>query len=272
MYHFHKSCANIIVVILILTKNGEKFNMRMKKKRHGGERLSLMSSLIVSDPAIVPENIEKIYGNNNPLRIEIGCGKGDFIRGKAEQEKDYNYLAIEKIADVLTIATEKYANTKGLGSLAPNGGWQRPDGRLFPLGGDSVDFTMEEIGNVRFCVGDAAELLKDLPDNSVDTIYVNFCDPWSKKGHTKRRLTYIGFLNMYSRILKKGGKFCFKTDNRPLFDFSLEQVELSKFELEYKTNDLHASQMNEVNIQTEYERNFTEKGFKINMLIARNEK
>lgn len=77
---------------------------------------------------------------------------------------------------------------------------------------------------------------------------------------------------MYSRLLVPGGKFCFKTDNRPLFDFSLEQIEESSFKIEYKTNDLHASEMNATNIQTEYERNFTEKGFKINMLIAKNDK
>jgi hypothetical protein len=118
---FSKKLWYYICVKIILSKNGEKFNMRMKKKRHGGERLLLMSALTVEEPASVPENIEKIYGNSNPLRIEIGCGKGDFIRGKAVQESEYNYLAIEKIADVLTIATEKYAFSKGLGNLAPNG-------------------------------------------------------------------------------------------------------------------------------------------------------
>ena len=246
--------------------------MRMKKKRHGGERLLLMSAMIVDNPSIIPDNIEEIYGNKNPLRIEIGCGKGDFIRGKAEQEKDYNYLAIEKIADVMTIAAEKYATSRGLGNLAPNGGWQTPDGVIHPLGEQGIEFTKEQIGNVRFSVGDAAELLKDLPDSCVDTIYLNFSDPWKKKGQSKRRLTYITFLNMYSRILVNGGKLCFKTDNRALFDFSLAQVEASSLKLEYVTYDLHASEMNATNIQTEYERNFTEKGFKINMLIAKNEK
>ena len=108
--------------------------------------------------------------------------------------------------------------------------------------------------------------------NSIDAIYLNFSDPWSKKGYAKRRLTYIAFLEMYSRILVDGGKLHFKTDNRELFDFSLEQVEISKFDLEYKTYDLHASDKNSVNIETEYERNFTEKGFSINMLIAVNKK
>ena len=131
---------------------------------------------------------------------------------------------------------------------------------------------MEEKGNVRFIIGDAAQLLKELPDSCVDAIYVNFCDPWKKKGHTKRRLTYIEFLKMYSRVLVKDGTFNFKTDNRPLFDFSLEEVEKSPFDLVYHTFDLHNSEMDATNIRTEYERNFSAKGFSINMLIARNNK
>jgi tRNA (guanine-N7-)-methyltransferase len=246
--------------------------MRMKKKRHGSERMSLLSALVAENPLYLCENVEKVYGNSNPLRVEIGCGKGDFIRGKSEQEPNYNYLAIEKIADVCTVATEKYASSRGLGALHANGGWQKPDGAIYPYGGEAVDFTEEEMGNVRFAVGDAAELLKDFPESSIDAIFINFCDPWSKKGYAKRRLTYIDFLNMYSRLLVNGGKIFFKTDNRELFDFSLEQIEISKFDLEYKTYDLHSSEMNDVNIQTEYERNFSEKGFKINMLIAKNSK
>lgn len=246
--------------------------MRMKKKRHGGERLSLLSALMTQNPSELVKNIEAEYANSNPLRIEIGCGKGDFVRGKSIQEKDYNYLAIEKIADVCTLAVENYATSRGLGGLAPNGGWLTPDGTRYPLGGDSVPFTDEQRGNVRFTVGDASQILCDFPDNSVDAIYINFCDPWGKKGYAKRRLTHINFLNMYARILVDGGKVFFKTDNRELFDFSVEQVEESSFDLEYKTYDLHASDMNATNIQTEYERNFTEKGFKINMLIAKNKK
>ena len=257
---------------IILAKNGVNINMRMKKKRHGSERIALLSQLVAKNPADVANNPSEFFGNSNSLRVEIGCGKGDFIRGKSVQEPDYNYLAIEKISDVCTVATEKYAVSRGLGSMAPNGGWQKPDGAIYVLGGEEVDFSDLDRGNVRFAVGDAAELLKDFPDNSVDAIYINFCDPWGKKGYAKRRLTYIGFLEMYSRILVNGGKLHFKTDNRELFDFSLEQVEISKFDLKYKTYDLHASDMNEVNIETEYERNFTEKGFKINMIIAENKK
>ena len=246
--------------------------MRMRRKKHGAERIEACAELLITDNEKLKEDPQSFFNEKRPLYLEIGCGKGDFIREKAEQEKDYNYLAIEKIADVMTIAAEKYATTRGLGNLAPNGGWQTPDGVIHPLGEQGIEFTKEQIGNVRFSVGDAAELLKDLPDSCVDTIYLNFSDPWKKKGQSKRRLTYITFLNIYSRILVNGGKLCFKTDNRALFDFSLEQVEASSLKLEYVTYDLHASEMNATNIQTEYERNFTEKGFKINMLIAKNEK
>lgn len=246
--------------------------MRMRKKSNGEQRRRLLSELTADTTVGFADKITEIYGNNNPLRIEIGCGKGDFIRGKSVQEPNYNYLAIEKISDVCVLAVENYARSRGLGDLAKNGGWEMPDGTIYPLDSDPISFTNEQKGNVRFMVGDAAQLLKELPDSCVDAIYVNFCDPWSKKGHTKRRLTYIEFLKMYSRILVPNGTFNFKTDNRPLFDFSLEEVEKSPFELVYHTFDLHNSEMDATNIRTEYERNFSAKGFPINMLIAKNNK
>lgn len=233
--------------------------MRMKKKKHGSERLNLLSALMVTDIKEFYEKRAEIFGNDNPLRIEIGCGKGDFVCGKCEQESEYNYLAIEKIADVCTLAVENYAVKKGLGALAPNGGWQKPNGEIYPLG-EVVPFENENLGNVRFMVGDAKELLVSLPDNAVNAVYVNFCDPWSKKGHTKRRLTYIEFLKMYSRILTPEGKFNFKTDNRPLFDFSLEQVEEAGWNLLNHTFDLHNSEYVEGNIMTEYETRFVKDG------------
>ena len=245
--------------------------MRMKKKKNGKERLNLLSDLIISDIENFYNDKNEIYNQNKPLRIEIGCGKGDFVCGKSKQEPEFNYLAIEKIADVCTLAVENYAVSRGLGALAPNGGWQTPDGEIYPLG-ESIKFDKKLIGNVRFAIGDAKEMLCFFPENSVDAIYVNFCDPWSKKGHTKRRLTYIEFLKLYSKLLKPDGKFYFKTDNRPLFDFSLEEIEKSPLKLEYHTFDLHNSEMDKTNIRTEYERNFSEKGFSINMLIAKNNK
>ena len=246
--------------------------MRMKKKKYGHERLNLLSDLLVSDIDEFVGNLDSVYAEKKPLRIEIGCGKGDFIRGKSVQEPDYNYLAIEKILDVCVLAVENYAKSRDLGNMATNGGWVTRDGATYPLDGGKVPFEKSQLGNVRFTIGDAKELLTHIPDSSVDSLFINFCDPWSKKGHTKRRLTYIDFLNMYSRILTPNGKIYFKTDNRPLFDFSLEEIEKSPLKLEYHTFDLHNSDMNSVNIETEYERNFSAKGFSINMLIAKNNK
>ena len=241
--------------------------MRMKKKKHGSERLNLLSALMVTDIKEFYEKRNEIFGNDKPLRIEIGCGKGDFVCGKSEQESEYNYLAIEKIADVCTLAVENYAVKKGLGSLAPNGGWQKPNGEIYRLG-EVVPFDGEELGNVRFMVGDAKELLVNLPDNAVDAVYVNFCDPWSKKGHTKRRLTYIEFLKMYSRVLKPDGKLYFKTDNRPLFDFAVEQLEPAGWRALEITYDLHHDEkMMQGNIMTEYEEKFSSIGNPIHKYI-----
>ena len=246
--------------------------MRMKKKRHGNDRIELLSDLFCEQAtdAIAPDS--SAYASNAPLRVEIGCGKGDFVRQLSVKEPNYNYLAIEKISDVAIVAAEKYAISRGLGDKAPNGGWVRADGSVTAYGEGKVELTLEERGNVRFLVGDAKQLLESMPDSSVESLYINFCDPWSKKGYAKRRLTHIDFLKMYSRILMPGGKLCFKTDNRELFDFSVEQIGESSFTIQDISYDLHASEFNRENLRTEYEENFSAKGFKINYLKAVNKK
>ena len=116
--------------------------------------------------------------------------------------------------------------------------------------------------------GDCLEIMKDIPDKSVDRIYLNFSDPWPKKGYAKRRLTHGGFLEIYKRILKDDGEICFKTDNRELFDFSLESFPESGFSLSEVTFDLHNSDF-KGNIMTEYEERFSQLGFPICRLVAR---
>lgn len=242
----------------------------MKKKRHGTDRRILLSDLFCENIADAANPDSPMYENKAPLRIEIGCGKGDFVRELSVREGTYNYLAIEKIGDVAVVAAEKYAISRSLGEQAPNGGWLKPDGAITAYGEGKVPFSKNELGNVRFLVGDAKQLLESLPDGSVESIYINFCDPWSKKGYAKRRLTHRDFLKMYSRILIPGGKLCFKTDNRDLFDFSVEEIDSSSFETDRLTYNLHASEYDAENIRTEYERNFSAKGFKINYLRAIN--
>ena len=170
--------------------------MRMKKKKHGNDRIELLSALFCEEASDTVSNKESVYSKNAPLRVEIGCGKGDFVRQLSLKEPDYNYLAIEKISDVAIVAAEKYAVSRGLGEKAPNGGWIKSDGAATAYGEGAVDFSAEQLGNVRFLVGDAKQLLESMPDSSVESLYINFCDPWGKKGYAKRRLTHIDFLNL----------------------------------------------------------------------------
>lgn len=252
----------------ILSKIGEIINMRMRKKRYGNERLACLSPLVWQSDAEIWEELPACYAESRPLCVEIGCGKGGFITALSEKEPEYNYLAVEKITDVAVCAVEKYAEGRGLGHRAAHGGWQAPDGTVYPYG-EMWDIPRELCGNVRFTVGDAAQILAHLPENSVQTIYANFSDPWPKKGYANRRLTSPVFLAAYLRVLIPGGTFRFKTDNDVLFAYSRETIAESPFTLTFCTEDLHHSARAETNIMTEYERNFSEKGVPIKALEAR---
>lgn len=212
--------------------------MRMRKKKHGAERISACSDIIIENTTVNSQNLPNIFRNdkNCKLWLEIGCGKGTFVCKTAMANPDVNIIALERIADVAMLAMEK---CKGV-----------------------------EISNVRFIVGDVAKLWDTFEDGIVDRIFLNFSDPWPKAGHAKRRLTHRNFLKQYLRILKPDGAIFFKTDNRGLFDFSLDEFCESGFRLENLTYDLHNSQWAEGNIMTEYEKNFSEKGFTINRVEA----
>ena len=236
--------------------------MRMRKKRRGGERLSQLSALFVAG-----SDYKTAFAHEKPLRLEIGCGKGDFICALSKKESDCNYIAMERVDDVIVVAAEKYAVSRELGSLDSHGGWKAPDGTIYQ--GEAWDIPMEDRGNVRFMNCDATGLLEIFEEGSLDTIYANFSDPWTKNGYANRRLTHPDFLKRYLKLLVPGGRFCFKTDNVELFDFSLESVENEEgFDLTFVSRDLHASERAAENIMTEYERNFSEKGVKINCLEA----
>ncbi|MBR5515805.1 MAG: tRNA (guanosine(46)-N7)-methyltransferase TrmB [Clostridia bacterium] len=172
-----------------------------------------------------------------PVTVEIGCGKGKFIVETAKRNPSVNYIAIEKISDVALLAMEKVRDAG--------------------------------LTNVKFIIGDAKTLPEFFRKNELERIYLNFSDPWPKSGHTRRRLTYRGFLEMYKELLCPTGEIVFKTDNRPLFDFSLEEFRYMGFDLEDLTYDLHASEYAEDNIVTEYEANFSAKGFTINRVRAK---
>ena len=172
-----------------------------------------------------------------PITVEIGCGKGKFILETAKRNPDKNYIAMEKIPDVAMLAAEKIRD--------------------------------EGITNVKFIVGDALTLPEFFGKGEIERIYLNFSDPWPHKGHAKRRLTDRGFLELYRSLLSPTGEIVFKTDNKPLFDFSLEEFEYMGFELCDLTYDLHNSEYMADNVVTEYEANFSAKGFSINRVRAK---
>ena len=206
--------------------------MRVKKKKHGAERLEACGKIVIKDLRAEGNTSQQLFGNDNPIRIEIGCGKGDFIVGTAAKEPDVNFLALEKVSDVLMLAAEKVKKS--------------------------------ELSNIRVCCVDAKELAEIFPEGSIDRIYLNFSDPWPKSRHEKRRLTYRTFLEIYKKILKPDGAVYFKTDNRGLFDFSLEEFKEFGMRLEKLTFVLHNSEYMEGNVMTEYESRFSGMGVSIN--------
>lgn len=209
--------------------------MRMRRKKNRDLRFENCVEFAVLEPQNQKGKWKELFGNDNPIHIEIGCGKGGFIKELAERNPNINYLAIEKCLDVLILAMEKIKDA--------------------------------DIKNVRFMFGDANVLTEIFECGEVERIYLNFSDPWKKSRQAKRRLTYCTFLEKYKSVLVKGGQVHFKTDNRPLFDFSLEQFEEFGAIVSELTFDLHNSEYNENNIMTEYEKNFSEKGFTINRCV-----
>lgn len=206
--------------------------MRMRKKKHADERFVLVDDYIIKTPE---EASALVAQGGGKCRLEIGCGKGDFAVGMADRSP-LPFIAVEKCAEALLLAGEKAARAKS--------------------------------ENLYFLVEDAAHLIEYLGEGSVETLYLNFSDPWPKARHAKRRLTARSFLEIYKKLLAPGGRIEFKTDNRPFFDWSLPEFEAAGFTLCDLTNDLHNSPWNEGNVQTEYERNFSAKGFCINRVVA----
>lgn len=241
--------------------------MRMRKKKNGAKRIENLSALFINCNENSAE-IDGIFSEDRPLRIEIGCGKGDFVCGISVSEPDFNYIALERVSDVIMSAVEKYAGSKGLGSLDDHGAWVAPDGTKYD--GERYNIAVEDRGNVRFLCGEAKKFLSLLPDSCVESIYTNFSDPWPKKGYTSRRLTHSDFLKEYARVLIPGGMLKLKTDNDSFFDYSLESIGESEFEIVSYTRDLDSSEeFAKGNIETEYERNFKSQGVKIKAIKAR---
>ena len=186
---------------------------------------------VIKEPADKKGKWNTVFGNENPIHIEVGMGKGQFITEMAKRNPQINYIGIERYTSVLLRAVQKRE--------------QLP--------------TEEALPNLLYLCIDASELPEIFAKDEVAKIYLNFSDPWPKSRHEKRRLTYKTFLDTYKQILPENGEIHFKTDNRGLFEYSLASFSQYGMVLNKVWLDLHASDY-EGNVMTEYERKFSEKG------------
>lgn len=209
--------------------------MRMRKKKNIDARWERCADLIIENGEDFKGVWAKRFGNDNPIHIEIGCGKGGFVTGMALKYPDVNFIAIEKVRDVMVMAMEKAI---GAG-----------------------------LSNVLFMDMDAEKIEDVFEKGEIKRIYLNFSDPWKKNKQAKRRLTHKRFLDRYKNVLENGDYIWFKTDNRALFDFSLNSFAEENFKLRNISLDLHNSGFEE-NIMTEYETRFSEMGMPIYRLEA----
>ena len=181
----------------------------------------------------------QVFGDRHPIYIEIGMGKGQFILNMAKAHPDVNFIGIERYSSVLLRALEKF---------------------------DTEEY--EALTNIRFVCMDAGLITDAFAPGEVARIYLNFSDPWPKERHAKRRLTSRWFLERYDKILAPEGTVEFKTDNRPLFEFSLEEVKEAGWVLDASTFDLHHdAKLMEGNVMTEYEEKFSRAGNPIHKMI-----
>ncbi|GFI03411.1 tRNA (guanine-N(7)-)-methyltransferase [Lachnospiraceae bacterium] len=187
------------------------------------------SPLVVHEPEKKKGKWKEVFGNDYPIRIEIGMGKGKFLHELAGRNPQINYIGIEKYSSVLLRALQKMED--------------------------------EPLSNLMFIRMDAEEIGEVFDKEEVDRIYLNFSDPWPKDRHAKRRLPSKEFLLRYNQFLKRDGILEFKTDNKELFDFAVEEVPLAGWEIDKITYDLHHdAEMVQGNVMTEYEERFSSMG------------
>lgn len=224
-------------------------SMRMRKKRNFDARMQACENLLLAQGTNGILNMKeaaekfralvdfsKAFGNDNPVCLEIGCGKGGFIIQLAQKNPQINYLALEKMSNVILTPME--------------------------------DVVAAGVQNIRFLNIRAECLPCYIPEGSLDCIYLNFSTPLPKLGYATQRLTHRNFLEVYKKLLKKGGKIIQKTDDRPFFDFSLEEYAACGFALQEVCYDLHANGNPEDNIVTEYESKWIERGLPIHRVVA----
>ena len=209
--------------------------MRLRNIK-GADEVIEANEFVIKKPEDYKGTWNTLFQNNHPIQIEIGMGKGKFIMELARKNPHINYIGVERYSSVLLRALQKHQET--------------------------------ELTNLYFLCIDAGTVEEIFAPGEIDKIYLNFSDPWPKDRHAKRRLTSRQFLTRYDKILREDGKLEFKTDNRKLFEFSLEETKEAGWKIEQYTFDLHHdANKNSENIMTEYEEKFSSMGNPIHKMI-----
>ena len=208
--------------------------MRMRKKKNLVPRMERCSAYLIENPYERVGHWRDLMPEAREIWLELGCGKGRFTAGTAALEPDVLFIAVEMVPDAMVVAMERCVNAG--------------------------------LTNVYFVDANADQLPAFFEPEEVDRIYLNFSDPWPGNRHAKRRLTHGNFLRLYRQVLKMGGQIHFKTDNQPLFEFSVEEIPEFGFTLSEVTRNLHEN--GPVGIMTDYEAKFYEQGMPINRLVA----
>lgn len=210
--------------------------MRLRNKPWAKDFMGEHPDILIHEDEKTVKDWKEIFGNENPIHVEVGTGKGQFVIGMAKANPDINYIGIEHFDNVIVSALEKAIEA-------------------------------DKPSNLRLLRGNGANLEELFETGELDRIYLNFSDPWPKSRHAKRRLTHESFLARYEHVLRKQGEIHFKTDNRKLFEYSLVSISAYGMILQDVSLDLHA-EMPEDNIMTEYEEKFSAKGQPIYRLEA----
>ena len=208
--------------------------MRLRNVKGSREHIAI-NEYVIKDAENYKGTWKEVFHDGKPIHIEIGMGKGKFLMEMAKLHPEIHYIGIEKYSSVLVRALEKMEE--------------------------------EPLDNVHFIRMDAEYINQVFDKGEVEEIYLNFSDPWPKDRHAKRRLTSRQFLARYKNIIRENQSVIFKTDNRDLFDFSLEEVKEAGWSVELCTFDLHHSEYLEGNVMTEYEEKFVKKGNPICKMI-----
>lgn len=216
--------------------------MRMRKKKWAEPELNACE-FFIKNPCYYKNNWKNFFKNERPLELEVGCGKGNFVSHKGLLNPDVNFLAVDLISNMLAVARRNIVKL-----FSDN----NRECKNIALTSYNVDKISEIVGE-----GDG-----------ISRIYINFCNPWPRLKHNKRRLTHPTKLNQYKEILSEGGEIHFKTDSDLLFEDSLEYFKECGFEITYLTRDLHKSDV-VGNIVTEHEKMFSDEGIPIKFLIAK---